>query len=100
MVKLERIERRKNCNHARTFLSSTQIKGPDLPAANAALDKIAEGHVSDGMIARMLCSASALQFAGAPVSAHSLKSRVHATPPPSQGTRTSRLLRNETVQPF
>src|SRR3979409_2670939 len=88
MVKLERIERRKNRNHARTFLSSTQIKGPDLSSANAALDEIAKGQVSEIMISRIHCSAGYLQLGVESVPIESLKHGAHATPPTSLRART------------
>src|SRR5258708_27579632 len=100
MVELERIERRKNRNHTRTFLSSAQIKGPDLPSANAALDEMTEGHVSEIMISRIHCSAGYLQLGVESVPIESLKCRVHTTPPTSLRARTIVFLIKGTLNPF
>src|SRR3981189_661429 len=80
MVELERIERRTNRNHARTFLSSAQIKGPDLPSANAAVDEMGGGHVSESSSSRIHCSAGYLQLGVESVPIESLKRGAHATP--------------------
>src|SRR5438309_1555571 len=100
MIELERIERRENRDHTRALLGGAQVKGPDLSAANAALDEITKSEVGEIMISRVHRSAGDLEFCIESVSIESLKHGVHARPPTSLKARTMVFLISGTLNPF